>query len=1058
MNGKLSFLMCFSLLFLFTGSALPRSVPLPVGWWKLDDGAGTIAVDSSTNGNDALLFEGADNADRTIEGTPIANPMWIEGRLGGALRLDGGDSTANNGDYIDLPIDDLISELEACTISTWVNWAGEVDNGWQRIFDFGIDTTYNMFLTPNNGDGYFRFAMTVGGWTDEDQVNYDNPFPSNEWTYCAVTMEPNGVGAAIHTLYLNGEVAGQNVNARYVPRDLAVEGESAITYNWIGRSMYADSYFGGAVDNFQIYDQALNNNQIVTLMEKGFLAAGVAIGPKPGDAADDILRDGVVLSWEPTLSPDKVTHDVYFGEIAQDVNDASRDNPGGMLLNQGQTETTYPLGRLKLGKTYYWRIDEVNQPNDNTIFKGFVWSFTIEPEAYRLATANIVSATASSSNNDDQTPEKTIDRSGLVGSQHSTTHTDMWYSGTSNPDGIWIEYAFDTVYPLDTMKLWNYNHRVGVLKGNSVKDITIAVSLDGETWNPVTSVEVPENTGRQLSDPSIEVDMGQVPAKYVRITVDSMWGSTTQAGISEVSFAYTSLLARYPSIEPGTGDIDPVGTVLGWRSGRQADTHKVYISSDIDEVRNETVPANNAEENSFDITPLDLALGATYYWRVNEVNAIESPPEWAGWIWNFSTLAYRVVDDFEDYNNSSVTLQRPFQTWIDGYGYSNPAPGKEGNNTGAGVGHDIWDLQSPYFDGFLMEQTYAHSLDGGGQSIPLYYDNTGAGGKLPYSEMTRTFDPPVNWSANGVTALVFFFQGQAGNTGSLYVKINGEKIMYTDDPGAIAFPAWTQWNVDLTGLDVSAVSTLSVGVDDAGATGLVLVDDMRIYGTAPALPGPPTDPGTTGLLVWYDMENNLQDKSGNGNIGTWWGAGNPLYVDGPAGLSSALSFNAISDYMAMDIGADVNTMTDFTFSGWINFAADQTGDWQRIFDIGIDPNIYMFLTPRTGGDEVLRFAMTNEDITGEDQVQTHGTLPAGWHHVAVTINSADMTIRLYQNGTLLDRSRARILPMDLGETTQNWLGRSQFTEDAFFNGSMDEIKIFNRALSEAEIRYLAGRR
>jgi hypothetical protein len=47
---------------------------------------------------------------------------------------------------------------------------------------------------------------------------------------------------------------------------------------------------------------------------------------------------------------------------------------------------------------------------------------------------------------------------------------------------------------------------------------------------------------------------------------------------------------------------------------------------------------------------------------------------------------------------------------------------------------------------------------------------------------------------------------------------------------------------------------------------------------------------------------------------------------------------------------------------------------------------------------------------------------------------------------------------DLGVTTQNWLGRSQWTADPFFGGSIDDFHIYNRALSESEVRYLAGDR
>jgi len=171
-----------------------------------------------------------------------------------------------------------------------------------------------------------------------------------------------------------------------------------------------------------------------------------------------------------------------------------------------------------------------------------------------------------------------------------------------------------------------------------------------------------------------------------------------------------------------------------------------------------------------------------------------------------------------------------------------------------------------------------------------------------------------------------------------------------------------------------------------------------------------------------------------------------------------LSFNGISDYVDLPIGETLSAMTDITVSCWVDFAADQPGAWQRIFDFGTDPNAYMFLTPRVSDDGVMRFAMTNLDNTGEDMVNGNATLPAGWHHVAVTISSSDMTMRLYMNGTLLDSATTRILPRDIGVADQSWLGRSQWTADAFFFGALDNFRIYDRALTEGEIRYLAGER
>jgi hypothetical protein len=67
-------------------------------------------------------------------------------------------------------------------------------------------------------------------------------------------------------------------------------------------------------------------------------------------------------------------HDVYFGTSFDAVNNATRGNPLGVLVSQGQMATTFdPPGLLAFGQTYYWRVDEV--PEEGTV-GGTVWCFT----------------------------------------------------------------------------------------------------------------------------------------------------------------------------------------------------------------------------------------------------------------------------------------------------------------------------------------------------------------------------------------------------------------------------------------------------------------------------------------------------------------------------------------------------------------------------------------------------------------------------------------------------------------------------------------------------------
>ncbi|MFC1793765.1 PA14 domain-containing protein [Planctomycetota bacterium] len=107
------------------------------------------------------------------------------------------------------------------------------------------------------------------------------------------------------------------------------------------------------------------------------IAPESAHSPSPADG-DIYTQTWASLGWMPGESA--VSHDVYFGESFDDVNDGInetfRGNQDLTFLIVGFPGNPYPDGLLS-GTTYYWRIDEVNDADPNSPWKGNVWSFTI---------------------------------------------------------------------------------------------------------------------------------------------------------------------------------------------------------------------------------------------------------------------------------------------------------------------------------------------------------------------------------------------------------------------------------------------------------------------------------------------------------------------------------------------------------------------------------------------------------------------------------------------------------------------------------------------------------
>jgi hypothetical protein len=748
-----------------------------------------------------------------------------------------------------------------------------------------------------------------------------------------------------------------------LPKDMGVT-----TQNWVARSQYAaDAYYKGDVDELRIYDRALTQDEIANAMSGG-PGYGVANTPVVADKTTDVPRD-LVLSW--TAGQVAKTHDVYFGANSSDVANATTAKPLGVLVSPGQAATSYNPGRLAFGTTYYWRVDEVGAAPDYTVYKGNVWSFTIEPYSYVVGKSSIT-ATASSSQSTDMGPGKTVDGSGLnANDQHSTNPTDMWLSAKGGPQPTWIQYAFDKVYSLDKMLVWNSNQALEPIVGYGAKNVTIEYGVDPNKLTKLGDFVFTEAPGDPTCTADTKIDFAGVAAKFVKLTIKSNWGGVLQQyGLSEVRFSYVPVIARYPSPTPGTANLYPQVT-LSWRAGRDSASHEVYLSTDQQAVVSSTALAAKVTQPTY--TPA-IELAQTYYWKIVEVNTVKNAV-WPGDVWSFSTQQSIQVYSFKNTADHAVT-----------YGTE------------------------------------------------------------------RTLTPVSDWTVGGAKTLVVTFRGAMGNAaGKLYLIINGTKVSYSNDT-ALTRQVLQQWNIDLAslGIDLKNVQSLKVGVDSKG-TGTASLDDLRLYRVASAVI-PPVDPGTTGLAALYAMENDVNDTSGHGLHGKT--TGGTSYVDSFTGMGKALSFNGTDGYATLPIGTLLSTLSDITIATWANYSG-AGGAWQRMFDFGSGTSIYLFLTPNMASNQ-MRVALRNA-ATGE-QIVTDGALPTGWHHVAVTIDSATKVIKLYLDGTMVVSGATVLLPKDMGVTTQNWLGRSQYSADAYYRGALDDFRIFSRSLSEGEVRYLAGDR
>ena len=224
----------------------------------------------------------------------------------------------------------------------------------------------------------------------------------------------------------------------------------------------------------------------------------------------------------------------------------------------------------------------------------------------------------------------------------------------------------------------------------------------------------------------------------------------------------------------------------------------------------------------------------------------------------------------------------------------------------------------------------------------------------------------------------------------------------------------------------------------------------------------------TSLLARLKLDEttgtSAADSTGNGWTGTL--VNSATWTTGKIGNAVNLA-KASSQYVTLPTGI-ATSLSDFSISAWVY--QNSATNWARLFDFGSDDNMwggydawdneiwkserYLYLAPQNGGGK-LRFAMTRSTNIGEQVVEGASALPTGqWTHVIVTQSGSVAT--LYVDGQAVGQNASMsVSPFQLPATIQNGLGRSQWNGDAYFDGKIDDFRIYRGALTTADAQTLA---
>jgi len=520
--------------------------------------------------------------------------------------------------------------------------------------------------------------------------------------------------------------------------------------------------------------------------------------------------------------------------------------------------------------------------------------------------------------------------------------------------------------------------------------------------------------------------------------------------------------ADHPApVDGATGAAPEV--VLVWTPACVAVDQSLYLSDrrSLVEAADPSVRLSLLPPDANCFEPNGLALNTTYYWRVDANGA--GPGE----VWSFTTVDHILIDDFDTYGISGGYL---YETWH--------TRGK------ARVGEESFQARRscPQCMRFIY-----------------YYDS------VYLSETYREFQPAQDWTQAGVRTLVFWLYGMPGNDtqGWMYAVLSDGttecRVTYDGDKGIFTRPEWGVWRVplaDFNGVDLSAVSSLALGFALPSAqpgeygSGTVYVDDVSLYSSlcleehrSPAdltadcrvahrdltqmatqwlgsrgrvvdvvAPGAP--------VLWYAFDGNANDSAGfaHGQI-----QGRPTFETGVHGraihmgnrgdavvVSNAPTvFGGIGDAITIafwqrgDDSAhrnDTLCCSDYAYGRSNPSIAVHLGCWrdagQYRWDCG---------SPWSFANRVAGHHGSRDEWTGR------------WNHWAFTKDirvgppGQKGLMRVYLNGVLYDSRSGTDSPIRDIKSFQvgsGWYGH--------YDGLIDDFQIYDYALSEAEVAYLAS--
>ena len=335
---------------------------------------------SITDGNvyqfDNVGTDVPDDSANSVTGNLIGSPQVVDGLKGKALQFNGVDDGVHIPDAATINLSTHTNH----TVVAIFKCADVTKPEKQVVYEEG-GTTRGVTIYVHEGLVY------AGGWNLSDYTPewtgtfISAPVSSGAWYAVAAVLRDGGAAQEDDKfeMWMDGVLIGKGPGGQLQSRsdDIGIGIVQAQTKFHDGNVTGGATYFEGTIDEIWIINAALTQVELSGFAGKVW---PYSYGPTPTDGALN-MDTWVSMSWTP--GGFALSHDVYFGENFDDVNSGAE---GTFQGNQATTDFiagfpgfVVPEG-LVPGTTYYWRVDEVNETEPNSPWKGSVWSFAIPPK------------------------------------------------------------------------------------------------------------------------------------------------------------------------------------------------------------------------------------------------------------------------------------------------------------------------------------------------------------------------------------------------------------------------------------------------------------------------------------------------------------------------------------------------------------------------------------------------------------------------------------------------------------------------------------------------------